>query len=468
MPFNFDIDLHQGSPVYKSIPDATTTSDGAMSAADKAKLDSLTPGGVTTLAGDVTGQSDNNTVSELQGVPLTATGASAGQALVYDGAAWVPGTVAGGGSAPLYGDGSDGAYVATAGTTTLSRDLVCETFTVGDGDIVVTNGYRIFATQSITIEGALLNFGFDGDASESGGGTGAGGAGGAAGTLGGGGNGGDGGSGGVNPGADGDPGDPAANGSGGDGSAGGNSNFASAGAGGLATPPVASLGAISSPPSVWGRMLDGSQWSGGGGGGGGGAKNDVGLKGAGGGGGGGCIFLAAPSVTFSATAVVSVSGGAGGSTPDENEEGGGGFGGGGRIVVIANDFSVSDDAFVSIASGFNLFQKATDGEINVVGCASPFSVPQAPNFSAVVAAGVLTLNFSRVSGMLPSYWNLGVWGSDPVDPNTTPADENLYFVYDQSQPFSINIEGPGTFYIAMRGIDAAGAGLFSSVVAVTP
>lgn len=64
-------------------------------------IDSLSTGGGSsgpiTLAGDVTGASDANLVSKLQGIPLTTTGGSAGDVLTYDGtdlvlAASVPAT----------------------------------------------------------------------------------------------------------------------------------------------------------------------------------------------------------------------------------------------------------------------------------------------------------------------------------------------------------------------------------------
>jgi hypothetical protein len=48
--------------------------------------------GSTTLAGDVTGATGATTLSKIQGNPVSATTVADGQALVFDGTSWVPGT----------------------------------------------------------------------------------------------------------------------------------------------------------------------------------------------------------------------------------------------------------------------------------------------------------------------------------------------------------------------------------------
>lgn len=52
----------------------------------------VAPGALPALAGDVTGPPGSNTAVKLQGIPVSTTDPTTGQALKYDGAAWAPGT----------------------------------------------------------------------------------------------------------------------------------------------------------------------------------------------------------------------------------------------------------------------------------------------------------------------------------------------------------------------------------------
>lgn len=59
----------------------------------------------------------------------------------------------------LRGTGSDGAVTLGAGTTTLTRDMYYTTLIVPNGATLKTNGYRVYATASVTIDaGGIVDF----------------------------------------------------------------------------------------------------------------------------------------------------------------------------------------------------------------------------------------------------------------------------------------------------------------------
>jgi len=62
------------------------------------------------------------------------------------------------GSEPTFGDGSDGA-VTIAADTTLTRDMFYSTLTVNAGFILTTDGYRIFCTGTVTVNGTIQHNG---------------------------------------------------------------------------------------------------------------------------------------------------------------------------------------------------------------------------------------------------------------------------------------------------------------------
>jgi hypothetical protein len=228
----------------------------------------------------------------------------------------------------LFGNGTDGA-TTIAGTTTLSDDLHATTLVVQSGGVLRTNGFRVFATESITVDaGGIIEC----DGSPGGNAAGAGGAPGAAraaGTLGaisigaaGGG-----------PGLDGINGANMTTALGGTGGAGGDATGTElGGAAGTVTRPTAAQGRYGTTnlpqlvghllQAFQGRALDGAQFVGGSPGGSGAAD------GGGSGSAGGVMLLASPLITNEGT--IRALGGDGG---DGNGAGSGGGGGGGGAIL---------------------------------------------------------------------------------------------------------------------------------------
>jgi hypothetical protein len=219
-----------------------------------------------------------------------------------------------------YGDGSDGPGNIT-GTSTLARDWFYDTLVVHAGATLITNGFRILARTSVTIEASAIvrNNGAAASGATAG-------APGPAGSLGGGGAGGAGGKSGVSgtAGAAGTATSPSLGGNG------GSSGGTGGGAGGVATPPSASRGSVRRLPlSIDGRVggVGGSEFLQGGAG-GRGANGGALAAGGGGGGGGGVVVIATPALQLDGE--IQANGGAGGSVSGGN---GGGGGGGGTILL---------------------------------------------------------------------------------------------------------------------------------------
>jgi len=61
-----------------------------------------------------------------------------------------------------FGDGNEGASTTAAGTTTLAGDVYFTRYVVATGTTVVTNGYRIFASEFFTNNGKVINNGGNG------------------------------------------------------------------------------------------------------------------------------------------------------------------------------------------------------------------------------------------------------------------------------------------------------------------
>jgi hypothetical protein len=125
-------------------------------------INQLTGGtyGKVTVAGDVTGLSDDTTVERLQGSAVSSAAPSSGQVLEWDGSAWTP-------TAPdavpdwnLFGDGFDGdATIST--TTTLTQDKFYDDLTVTSAGTLNSGGYRIYVKGTLTIDsgGVIANDG---------------------------------------------------------------------------------------------------------------------------------------------------------------------------------------------------------------------------------------------------------------------------------------------------------------------
>ena len=254
----------------------------------------------------------------------------------------------------IYGDGSDGAVVldgTAAGawgglvgsTYTLTRDLMATTLVLATGYILKPAGFRVLATESMTIVGTVSAAGLPAATSTPGaavadksvagsviGGTPdatflAGVAGGnVTSTLGG---------------------------------AGGNSGAGTAGAGaagGTVTAVGATYGTIRSlPQAVLGAFigLGGVSPVRGGGSGAAGSGDGAGVLGGAGGAGGGVLVLASKAITVSLGGVVSAAGGAGGAAPGAGAGGvgGGGGGGGGFIALVSN--TLTETGSVTAAGG---------------------------------------------------------------------------------------------------------------------
>jgi hypothetical protein len=227
-------------------------------------------------------------------------------------------------NAGLYGDGSDGDVVIGPGTTTLTRDMFYQNLTVQALGFLETAGFRVFVSDTLTIEstGAIRNNGGDGVDGAGGGfaGTGA-----PAGTVAGGA------SGGVGTVAVGVAGTGATDSGGGAGGSGGDTGD-TGGPGGTPAPPAATFGSfrtLTTATTGEVRGLGGAAWLTGGAGAGGGAGS-VGNVGGGGAGGGGVVLICAFKVVLDGD--IQANGGVGG--VGQLDASGGGGGGGGVVFLV--------------------------------------------------------------------------------------------------------------------------------------
>lgn len=232
------------------------------------------------------------------------------------------------GTSGYYGDGSDGTRTFDGSTTilshapssniyTLTRDLFLADWTVNNGVTIITAGFRINWTGTLTNNGTIHNDGIAG-APFTGGAAGAG------------------------PGTVAGVGTPGANGAtgtggnssaktsslGGRGGAGGFGSLSTQGTSGTVTAPTAATGTLRSLPyAAVGALISGTAvaivngGTGGGGGGGDGSHNS-----GGGGGGGGLLVLCGK--TIAGTGAIRARGGVGGAGSFTGTGGGGGGGGG--------------------------------------------------------------------------------------------------------------------------------------------
>lgn len=254
---------------------------------------------------------------------------------------------------PLFGDGVDGAL--STGTLTMAQTRCYTTLEITTG--LYTRGFRCFASESITLDSAIVSGAQSSDMS-AGPGTTAGGAGIptyneinlAA----------DGGAGGAAPGGASAAGAATSYSLGGAGGAGGNAGGGgSAGsAAGTRTTATAAQGATQphiASSAITGHLVAGgttAMLTGGSGGGGGGADAAAG-DGGGGGAGGGVVILAAPTIVIANTGatVIHADGGAGANATGGNAGGGGGGGGGVVILVYRELIDVGSNLTVRAAGG---------------------------------------------------------------------------------------------------------------------
>jgi hypothetical protein len=254
----------------------------------------------------------------------------------------------------VYGDGSDGAVVLDgtaagawgslgATTYTLTRDLMATTLVLATGYTLKPAGFRVLATESMTIVGTVSAAGLPAATSTPGaavadksvagsviGGTPAPGFG--VGVAGG----------------------NVASALGGAGGASGAGTAGAGAAGGTVTAVGATYGTIRSlPQAVLGAFigLGGVSPARGGGSGAAGSGDGAGVLGGAGGAGGGVLVLASKAITVSLGGVVSAAGGAGGAAPGAGAggTGGGGGGGGGFIALVSN--TLTETGSVTAAGG---------------------------------------------------------------------------------------------------------------------
>ena len=231
-----------------------------------------------------------------------------------------------------FGDGSHGAATLdgtatvawatlTGGNTyTMNRDAFCTTLVLNNGITLITTGYHVFATQSITLNGAIVNDGANASSSTAPANT----TGGSFWTFGKGGTGGTGNTAAGSAGATGGVCGNAGTGGTGSGGAGGATGAGFSSAYGFLKSLTGLLTGAFTPS---GTIIP--HWGGAGGGGGGG---DTTNKGGAGGAGGNHVFLSSPSITITATGTISAKGG-NGFTPTTGNCGGGGGGTGGSLIA---------------------------------------------------------------------------------------------------------------------------------------
>lgn len=232
----------------------------------------------------------------------------------------------------FFGDGTLGTHTVV-GTQTLNADTFYTHLTVPLGTTLVTNGFRLFVSEVLIVDGHIHNDAV-GTTPGAGGSLPAGGAAGAGGNVG---------SGFVGfPGTGTPPGISGFGGVGGGGGHGGASTTPNApGTGGSSGVPFAagvvyqprelfnfSTGLFLGSDLTWHKMQGGS-----GGGGGGGDAGLGGSNGGDGGAGAGVVLICAREITISATGIVSANGGDGTAGASPLIDGGGGGGGGGLVLL---------------------------------------------------------------------------------------------------------------------------------------
>lgn len=251
-----------------------------------------------------------------------------------------------------FGSGIDGPVIISS-TTTLNRDMFYTSLVVNNGAGIISNGYKIYANQSIVVNGIIQNNGNQGGNAVSGTSAGIGGSGGGGGTLNAGRSGGTGANGDAGVGTNGSStlaavilnsgasGGAGTNG-GGAGGTGGTTTLETLGYGvgsfvdSIASTTEQSLNEyIQAVASKTGAAL--SIFPGAGGGGAGGFNSGSGGRGGGGGGGGGIVEIVSPSLTVGSTGFIQSiggNGGTGGNGNGSNNPGGGGGGGNGGLVIL--------------------------------------------------------------------------------------------------------------------------------------
>jgi hypothetical protein len=174
------LDMNPIITINGQMPDTVQAAIKQLSEATGTSFATTSIPGIVQLAGDITGTATNIIVDGLQGRPINTVAPTINQVLGWNGAAWTPQTVSGGGGGPsVAGTGivhvtnsifDTSAYLGTAGQylltnssatdgywTSLTGDVVSSTSTIGKITVVKLQGNPVSSTAP-TINGQLLQW----------------------------------------------------------------------------------------------------------------------------------------------------------------------------------------------------------------------------------------------------------------------------------------------------------------------
>lgn len=299
---------------------------------------------ITSLTGEVTASGPGAAAatmlnSAVLGKVLTGLASSTGTIAATDTILQAFGKLVLKGNTGFYPQAVDG-DVTISSDTSIVRDMYYDNLTVNAGATLYTNGFRVFAATSITINGTIDRSGANASGTAATTALTAGTL--AAGTAGG--------AGGIAAGA---AGGASATSLGGAGGAGGLGSGGAGGAAGTNTLNTAATGGVESLYGLdrarEGRNIAGTQITTGSGGGGGGGD---GVAGGAGGAGGGIIVLVSRSIT--GTGQINARGGNGYTPITGGNKGGGGGGGGGVICTISENLISATSLTLSVSGGLGV------------------------------------------------------------------------------------------------------------------